>query len=386
MVTNWKSKTAHIALALGMAAGAAALCVTVWRWLDEGIFNGVFLNWIYSNYMHQHVYTLEGGVQKTVYEPIWPSIKVLLLLGVMTGLLLCMLAGWGAAKLAERHAVRRADQDISRLLRAYLASGQDAASLFSHQYAQVAAQAAEIRALVQRHEQDLRAGMVQKSTLVAYLAHDLKTPLASVTGYLCLLEDAPGLPEEQKKAYLHIALEKAQRLGELIEEFFEIARYDLHQMVLEKEFIDLVCLLFQLEDECFPMAQAHGNTIAIDAPEHLPLYADGAKLARVFHNVLQNALSYSTPGTPVHICAHTEAGQAVIFFRNEGRTIPPHKLKAVFDAFYRLDDARATNTGGAGLGLAIAKEIVMLHGGTICVQSEKGITTFTITLPLGNAS
>lgn len=385
MAASWKRKIAHIALALSIPAGAAALCTAVWRWLDEGIFNGVFLSWLYDNYMRQHVYTLESGMQKTVYEPIWPSIKVLLLLGVMMCLFLCMLAGWGAAKLAKRRAVRRADEDISRLLRAYLAFGQDVAPLFPRQYAQTAAQAAEIRALMQCHEQDLRQNMAQKSTLVAYLAHDLKTPLASVTGYLCLLEDAPGLPEEQKERYLHTALEKAQRLGELIEEFFEIARYDLHRMVLEKENIDLSCLLSQLADECFPMARTRGNSIAIDAPEHLPLYADGAKLARVFHNVLQNALSYSTPGTPIRVRACTGTGHTIITIRDEGRTIPPHKLDAVFEAFYRLDDARATNTGGAGLGLAIAKEIVVLHGGTISVQSDKGITTFTITLPTGAA-
>ena len=93
-------------------------------------------------------------------------------------------------------------------------------------------------------------------------------------------------------------------------------------------------------------------------------------------------MAYSDPGTDIEINALQKETFVEITFTNRGRTIPKQKLKSIFEKFYRLDDARSSNTGGAGLGLAIAKEIVTLHGGTITANSENQITTFTVELPL----
>lgn len=235
---------------------------------------------------------------------------------------------------------------------------------------------------MERREQALKTEASRKNDLITYLAHDLKTPLTSVVGYLSLLEEAPDMPEEQKAKYVHIAREKADRLERLINEFFEITRYNLQQILLEKETFDLSYLLIQMKDEFYPLLSAHGNTAQLQAQEDLTLYGDPEKLARVFHNVLKNAIAYSYPGTPIEIQAKRQEGEMVILFRNRGKTIPPQKLEAIFEKFFRLDEARASNAGGAGLGLAIAKEIVSLHGGTISATSEQEITTFRIALPL----
>ena len=116
--------------------------------------------------------------------------------------------------------------------------------------------------------------------------------------------------------------------------------------------------------------------------ESLTVYGDAVKLARVFNNILKNAIAYSYPGTTITIWAEQKERTVDIHFRNKGKTIPSHKLNAIFEKFFRLDEARTTNTGGAGLGLAIAKEIVSLHGGSIAAESENEVTTFTVSLPL----
>ena len=112
---------------------------------------------------------------------------------------------------------------------------------------------------------------------------------------------------------------------------------------------------------------------------------DPDKLVRVFDNVLRNAVNYSTPGGEVRISALRDGQQVEIHISNEGLEIPEGELANIFQKFYRLDAARSTRTGGAGLGLAIAKEIVERHGGTIRAESNGRFTSFVITLPLYDA-
>ena len=111
------------------------------------------------------------------------------------------------------------------------------------------------------------------------------------------------------------------------------------------------------------------------------MVADAARLARVFGNLLRNAIAYSDEGTPVEIEARSDKGGVTVTVSDTGVTIPSHKLRSIFDRFFRLDESRASATGGAGLGLAIAREIVELHGGTISAASENGRTAFTVELP-----
>ena len=108
---------------------------------------------------------------------------------------------------------------------------------------------------------------------------------------------------EQKAKYVHITLDKALRLEKLINEFFEITRYNLQQIILEKETIDLYYMLVQMTDEFYPLLAANGNRIELHADEPLSLYGDSEKLARVFNNILKNAIAYSYPGTYIQVTA-----------------------------------------------------------------------------------
>jgi len=221
----------------------------------------------------------------------------------------------------------------------------------------------------------------RKNDLVVYLAHDIKTPLTSVIGYLSLLDEAPDMPPEQKSKYVGITLEKAYRLEELINEFFEITRFNLQTIVLNKEKINLLFMLQQMADEFYPMLAPQGKQISVNVPDGLTLWGDADKLARVFNNILKNAIAYSDENSVIDISAWQQDENIVITFMNQGNPIPQTKIDTIFEKFYRLDAARSSKTGGAGLGLAIAQEIVTAHDGTISVESNPENTTFTVKLP-----
>lgn len=227
----------------------------------------------------------------------------------------------------------------------------------------------------------LRDEARRKDDLVTYLAHDLKTPLASVVGYLSLLEEAPDLPQNLRARFTGIALDKAHRLDSLIEEFFDITRFDFHDIVLTRGYVDLSLLLAQVADEFYPILTDQGKQVEVDSPASLIVLIDGDKMARVFNNVMKNAIAYSYEGSTIRIFAESRDDEVVVRFENQGDPIPAPKLGVIFEKFYRLDAARATNRGGAGLGLAIAKEIVGAHGGTISCSSTPEKTVFTIVLP-----
>jgi len=222
----------------------------------------------------------------------------------------------------------------------------------------------------------------RKNDLVVYLAHDIKTPLTSVIGYLSLLNEAPDMPPEQKAKYVGITLEKAYRLEQLINEFFEITRFNLQTIVLNKEKINLLFMLQQMADEFYPILTPQRKKMSVNVPDGLTLWGDADKLARVFNNILKNAIAYSYENSVIDISAKQQDKYIVISFTNQGNPIPQAKLETIFEKFYRLDSARSTKTGGAGLGLAIAKEIVNAHDGTISVESNTENTTFTVKLPL----
>lgn len=227
----------------------------------------------------------------------------------------------------------------------------------------------------------------QKNDLVMYLAHDIRTPLTSIIGYLNLLDEVTDMPDAQRQKYTRITLEKAYQLEKMTNEFFEIARYSLQQIQLNRENIDLCYMLIQLTDELLPVFAENGNTSVVQMEsEDISIYGDPEKLARVFNNILKNAAAYSFPDTEIVISAEQRGENVQISFRNQGKRIPPEKLEKLFDKFYRLDEMRNTDSGSTGLGLAIAKEIVTLHGGTIRAESENDMVTIIVTLPAGKSA
>ena len=272
-------------------------------------------------------------------------------------------------------------RQVGRYLKAVLADPERETTI-PRALRSVGSELSAVRERLALQQEEQRQAQRRKQDLIAFLAHDLKTPLTSVIGYLDLLEEASDMPKEQQAKYIHITLEKALRLEKLINEFFEITRYNLQQIVLDKEPLDLSFMLMQLTDEFYPILSSHGNTIELQTEEDLTVFGDSVKLARVFNNILKNAISYSYPNTPIKVRAGKREKDIIICFMNQGKTIPVEKLNAIFEKFFRMDEARSTNTGGAGLGLAIAKEITELHGGTISASSENETVEFTVTLPI----
>ncbi|WP_216697420.1 sensor histidine kinase [Anaerostipes faecalis] len=239
----------------------------------------------------------------------------------------------------------------------------------------------EIKRTLKEKRRNEEENEQRKNDLIAYLAHDLKTPLTSVIAYLTLLNEAPDMPTEQRAKYTGISLQKAKRLGEMINEFFEITRYNLQNITLEKKEFYLYVLLEQVLDSFNPILKERGLQYTIDVDDRILINGDPDRLARVFENLLKNAVAYCYPNSTINVHGIVEGEGARILVRNQGKTIPPHQLEKLFEKFYRLDEARSSETGGAGLGLAIAKEIVELHDGTIKVDSQNGYTTFSIWLP-----
>lgn len=239
----------------------------------------------------------------------------------------------------------------------------------------------EIKATIKRQELEAVESEKRKNDLVLFLAHDLKTPLTSVVAYLTMLDSHPDMPVEERAKYTHISLEKAIRLGELINEFFDITKFNLQNMELEPVELNLTMMLEQIADELYGVLQEKKLTCEVEVQENLEVYGDPDKLARVFDNLLRNAIAYCYEGTTIRIEAHEKRRDVVIIFTNEGKKIPGSKLQTIFERFYRLDNSRSTETGGAGLGLAIAKEIVELHHGRIIAKSDESYTRFIVTLP-----
>ena len=239
-----------------------------------------------------------------------------------------------------------------------------------------------IRFSIIQNEQLAREAEQRKNDLVVYLAHDLKTPLSSVIGYLTLLDEAPNIPTEQRAKYTAITLDKAYRLEQLINEFFDITRFNLQSVELMHNRIDLSMMLMQIADEFYPVLEEKSLKIKLDVPRQLIMTGDSDKLMRVFDNLIRNAVSYSYENTEIVLSARKTEDRAEIICRNRGDMIPPQSLNRLFEKFFRADSARHSGTGGSGLGLAIAKHIVSLHGGEIRAESTEEYTEFCVKLPL----
>ena len=220
----------------------------------------------------------------------------------------------------------------------------------------------------------------KKNDLIVYMAHDLKTPLTSIIGYLTLLKDEKQISKELQEKYIKIALDKALRVEDLTNQFFDITRYNLQNMPINKQEMNLVYLLKQVIDECYPMLEKRNLKCHLESVDKVMYVGDGDKLARAFDNLLKNAINYSYENTTIEIQLEEKEGKISIVFRNKGDKIPQYKLDKLFEKFYRGDDARTSSTGGAGLGLAITKQIIELHQGKIYVKNDNEYIEFFIEL------
>jgi two-component system, OmpR family, sensor histidine kinase VanS len=220
-----------------------------------------------------------------------------------------------------------------------------------------------------------------KDQLVVNLAHDLRTPLTSVLGYLDLILKDENLTKEQVRHFLTIAFTKSQRLERLIDELFEITRMNYGMLSVEKKQINLRDLLFQLQEELFPVFEKNNLKARMNMTSDLLVFADGELLARVFENLLTNANRYGYDGQYIDVNGFMDSGEVVVQVVNYGDSIPPDELPHIFDMFYKGDKARTHQEDSTGLGLFIAKNIVEQHSGTITAESSLIRTVFEVRLP-----
>lgn len=221
-----------------------------------------------------------------------------------------------------------------------------------------------------------------KDQLVVNLAHDLRTPLTSILGYLDLILKDESLTKDQVRHFLTISFTKSQRLERLIDELFEITRMNYGMLPLDKEKINITDLLNQLVEELYPAFEQNQLMVRMNSAAHLPIYADGNLLARVFENLLTNAIRYGFDGHYVDMNAYQDEKEVVVQVVNYGHQIPPEQIPLLFDMFYTGDKARTQQEGSTGLGLFIAKNIVEQHNGTISVESSLIQTVFEVRLPI----
>jgi len=220
-----------------------------------------------------------------------------------------------------------------------------------------------------------------KDQLVLNLAHDLRTPLTSVIGYLDFILKDEQLSKEQVRHYLGIAFAKSQRLEKLIDELFEITRMNYGMLPIDKQPIDLSELLTQLSEELYPVFEKNHLEARLNVAPQLIISGDGDLLARVFENLLTNAIRYGGDGRFVDIHAFREGEEAVVQVINYGGRIHPNDLPHIFDMFYTGDKSRTHQEGSTGLGLFISKNIVTRHNGTIAADSSLIRTMFEVRLP-----
>ena len=334
------------------------------------------------------------------YEPLY-QILALVKYNLISIMIIIILVGWAAI---THYFVNRPLRYLDEIIDAsgkLIASREEPVRL-SDVLVDVEKQLNQFRLQGLQAEAMAREAEQRKNDLIIYLAHDLKTPLTSIIGYLSLLRDEPQISPEFRARYTGIALDKALRLEELINEFFDITRFNLTTLTLEPEQVNLSRMLEQITYEFLPVLSEKGLSWQLDIQPEIQMNCDPDKLQRVFDNLIRNAVNYSYPDSVISLSMRMEnipAGELAVSashsrsfagpdtslimvqISNQGKTIPPEKLGRIFEQFFRLDSSRSSSTGGAGLGLAISKEIVELHGGIIQAQSADEQIVFTLWLP-----
>ena len=248
---------------------------------------------------------------------------------------------------------------------------------FSVMAANINQMVGEIRELMDKERESERT----KNELITNVAHDLRTPLTSIIGYLELLSGPVQLEPEMREKYINITYTKAKRLQKLIEDLFGFTKLNYGKISMRVSQVDIIKLLSQLLEEFYPnfMEKDLSYELQSNVPSKV-ITADGNLLARLFDNLLGNAIKYGAEGKKILVKVHADAEFVTVSVTNYGYVIPQEELPLLFEKFYRVEQSRSTNTGGTGLGLAIAKNIVEMHGGTIGVTSDLSGTVFTVKL------
>ena len=385
----WK-RIWKVAKYIVIPAALMILLSALYKWADDVAMGGV-ADWIDKNMMIEYNTTSADGQEMFVRMIDWPEFKyyfmeIMLITVPIICIVFLIIIDWKIRKTRRQDTAK-----ISGYIDRFIIDDEPFPADIPSEYAEVFAKLSEVKYEEQKKEQEMLAETTRKDDLVTYLAHDLKTPLTSVIGYLTLLKDEPRLSDEMRSRYTEIAVNKSERLEELINELFEITRYNIHHFELEKGKVNLSIMLEQILFEFGPMLSEKHLHFESDIAPDIDAYIDADKMERVIDNLIRNAVHYSYPDTEIkvrlsrNIKAQQDESKDNITLQvvNKGKTIPGEKLDRIFEQFYRVDSSRSSATGGSGLGLAIARQLVEAHGGCISAESENEEIRFTVKIPTG---
>ncbi|WP_447408635.1 sensor histidine kinase [Weissella confusa] len=226
-----------------------------------------------------------------------------------------------------------------------------------------------------------------KDEMITNVSHDLRTPLTSILGYLGLIvnDEQGNLSRADMTKYAKTAFDKAGQMKSLVEDLFDYTQVRQVDFKLRWAPLDLAAMLQQLAVN-YELESKNKDVVvsAVTNPKSIEMVGDPDRLARVFMNLISNALKYGDGATFVRLSAKTIPAENVAEIRvtNNGEKIPEESIKRLFDRFYRVESSRNTKTGGTGLGLAIVNGVIEAHGGTVRVESNDDLTSFIIRLPL----
>ncbi len=328
------------------------------------------------------VYLAEAQSQRGVMLSIASIETIVVLLFVLLGIGIFVLVFWLLTRSSFRY-IRQLTDAVRSIssgdLDTRLEIEED--NEFSEIAMNLNTMAGDIRVLMDKERESERS----KNELITNVAHDLRTPLTSIIGYLELLSLKKDLPEETRAQYISIAYTKARKLEALIEDLFGFTKLNYGKIAMKVERVDIVKLLSQLMDEFYPNFAE--KELQYDLTSNVPsavISADGTLLARLFDNLINNAIKYGADGKRIDVKIRalppSRPETVTVSVINYGKVIPAEELPLIFEKFYRTEKSRSSQTGGTGLGLAIAKNIVDMHGGSINVESDLKGTRFIVTL------
>ena len=344
----------------------------------SAVVSGLVVVFLVTNLTMIGEYAAERGREGSLASMFYQPDTVIILLYVLAGILVfavtfLLLQGRSMSYISKISTAMRniSDGDLNTTVEVV---GDDE---FADMAANLNRMVEEIRVLMDKERESERT----KNELITNIAHDLRTPLTSIIGYLELLSNTAQMDPDMKKKYIDITYTKAKRLQKLIEDLFGFTKLNYGKISMRVSKVDIVKLLSQLLEEFYPAFMDKG--LAYELKSNVPskvIKADGNLLARLFDNLINNAIKYGTEGKRILVKVHADQTIVTVSVTNYGYVIPKDELPLLFDKFYRVEQSRSANTGGTGLGLAIAKNIVDMHGGTISVASDLKGTVFTVKL------
>lgn len=339
-------------------------------------------NWLIDKFIVSEYRYYPEGMYSYQYTIDKDKLKDVITCVIITFTILIVCVSVLAAMVYSKIQIKRNISCISDFLDVILYNNGDMPSKYKKEYTELFNIIYKIKNQIILDKEYIRNDTIRKNELMSYLAHDLKTPLTVIIGYLNFLNEFEDITETQKMKCLQAAITEAGHLENLINEFFEIARYNSQCVKISKEKVDIKYMLSQISDEFYPLLAEKNMNIKLDVADDVYIEIDSEKMSRVFYNIIKNAINYSYKDTNILIKSEIEQKKYIIRITSIGKTIDGKDSEMIFEKLYRGEQSESYGSGGTGLGLAIAKEITLLHDGSITLESKDGKNSFVITLPV----